>query len=415
MLRGRRRSRGGGAVSGPTSSMNLILAQPAGSTFTRSTVATDVVNGVLTDYAINAIRNANGYLPEGSRTNFIRNGEAQGAVAGTPGTLPTNWTDTNAIGLTRTVVGSGVINGFNYLDIRLSGTPSVGTYELFPEALTGVGSRAASSGQIYTSSFYIGMIAGSLTGITSVNARVSGRAAGVETEGTSQSITPTIDPTRVFAIRTLNNALTTEVMTELTVVVTAVAIDVTFRIAAIQLELGYGVSSYIRTTTATVTRGADLLSMPTSALGGFSATQGTLVVNGVAPRWFASGITSQTPACFATGGDYIQMTRFAFGSGRLVNRHVDGFAEQGSVAANPALTANTEFTCAQAWALNDLAIAIDGNAVSTSGTMPSLPTVTTFFIGQTDAGFGEHFFGYIRNIDYYNTRKPNADLVTLSA
>lgn len=403
------------AESGPTFSGSLVSSTlPTGLTFTRASTKTMNVNGVLTDYAINAYPGNiyDGYLPEGPRTNSIRNGEAQGSVAGSPGTLPSNWNDVNTVGLTRTIVGAGTINGFNYLDIRLSGTPLAGTYELL---FDGASQIAAASGQKWTGSFYIGLIAGSLTGITSVNVRVSERAAGVEVAGSSQAIVPTIDPTRISVIRTLNNVGTTNVISEMTAVVTAVAIDATFRIACAQVELGYGATSYIRTTTVAATRAQDVLSIATSGLGGFNASAGTLVLQARAAPFYDAGATSQCALSFATGGDYITMTRFAFGSGRMLIRLVDNFSDVGNVPANPALTANTDFKCAQAWALNDLAICLNGGSVSTNLTMPSMPTVNTLYIGMSDTGFGEHFNGFIRQFDYYNIRKTNSELVTLSA
>jgi hypothetical protein len=61
-----------------------------------------------------------GLLVEEARTNSIRNNSMQGAVAGTPGTLPTNWSESRAAGLTQTVVGTGTQNGIDYIDIRLN-------------------------------------------------------------------------------------------------------------------------------------------------------------------------------------------------------------------------------------------------------------------------------------------------------
>ena len=79
--------------------------------------------GVWTEFAsgVPAITDR-GILIEESRTNQIRNNSMQGAVAGTPGTLPTNWGVSVAGGLTRTVVGTGTENGIEYIDVRVQGT-----------------------------------------------------------------------------------------------------------------------------------------------------------------------------------------------------------------------------------------------------------------------------------------------------
>ena len=69
-----------------------------------------------------------GLLVEEQRTNSIRNNTMVGAVAGTPGTLPTNWSTfiTGATGISREVVGTGVESGINYLDLRFFGTSTGG-------------------------------------------------------------------------------------------------------------------------------------------------------------------------------------------------------------------------------------------------------------------------------------------------
>ena len=418
MLRTRDRSRGGnGSGGGATASFNFQSATlPAGMTFTRSTVATDLVNGVLTDFAIDAprISTFNGYLPESARTNSIRNGEAQGSVAGSPGTLPTNWNDVNTVGLTRTIVGAGTINGFNYLDIRLSGTPTAGTYNLLMESATQI---AAASGQTWSGQFYIGLIGGSLTGITSTACRVSGRLAGVETEGTSQTITPTIDPTRVFAIRTLNGGTTAQVVSQLDVVVTAVPIDATFRIAAAQLEQGYGASSYIRTNTVAVSRGADSLSKTTASISGFSATAGTLVVSGKTPAFYNSNGDQHLVAISAAqlnGENEIQISRAAFNSRKIQMKGRVGYASIGDIKSVVNLNDGTNFKVAAAWDATNTGLSLSA-ASTVSGSFTSVPpSINTLYIGRSfDAGVD--FFGYITTVDYYNTRKTNAELQVLSA
>lgn len=58
-------------------------------------------------------------------TNLIRNPSASGAVAGTPGTIPTNWqlvAPDSARGIVTQVVGTGTENGVAYIDFRIHGT-----------------------------------------------------------------------------------------------------------------------------------------------------------------------------------------------------------------------------------------------------------------------------------------------------
>jgi len=103
-------------------------------TFTRATTATFFNQlGVLTtanndvpriDYNPTTLQ-PQGLLVEEQRTNSIRNSTAQGAVAGTPGTVPTNWLiSSDANGIAREIIGTGVENGITYLDLKYSGTPT---------------------------------------------------------------------------------------------------------------------------------------------------------------------------------------------------------------------------------------------------------------------------------------------------
>lgn len=89
--------------------------------------------------------------------NFVRNPTAAGAVSGSPGTLPTNWSMTNFGGLTRTVTA-----GDGYLDLRVVGTSSNTVNRLFFE---GTGVVSAATGQIWYGGLDIAIIAGSTANI----------------------------------------------------------------------------------------------------------------------------------------------------------------------------------------------------------------------------------------------------------
>ena len=116
-----------GKASGPKSPPPAIYnfmasGLPSGVTYSRTGAATDVINGVLSDFSAGTARVStyNGLLIEEGRTNSLRNGEAQGAVVGiigSGGELPTNWNVVNTVGLTLEVISSGTINGFNYIDL----------------------------------------------------------------------------------------------------------------------------------------------------------------------------------------------------------------------------------------------------------------------------------------------------------
>src|SRR5581483_3562195 len=92
---------------------------------TRSTVAyEDDASGNWNQFGIGVTRSTGkGCLIESvQRTNSLRTSDMTGAVAGSPGTLPNNWTQTSApTGLTRTItLGSSI--GFNSITINWTGT-----------------------------------------------------------------------------------------------------------------------------------------------------------------------------------------------------------------------------------------------------------------------------------------------------
>jgi hypothetical protein len=174
--------------------------------------------------------------------NAIRNNTGVGAVAGTPGTLPTNWTAQNVGGVALTeVVGTGTEDGIAYVDVRYTGTTS-------STASGGVLAEqglqiAALPGQTWVSSVFVRLIAGNLTNITSVANSIFERdSGGVLVAQTNATFTPTgaaLSTQRFFATRTLSNASTVFVQSRITITpVSGAAIDITLRIGLPQLEIG---------------------------------------------------------------------------------------------------------------------------------------------------------------------------------
>jgi hypothetical protein len=233
-------------------------------TFTRASTKTrtnaagtvvDVASGVAAiDY-----RNADGSLSstgrlllEPQRTNSIRNSTMVGAVAGSPGTLPTNWTINTAV--TQTIVGSGTENGLAYIDIRFNGTASGSLILLSSESSSGI---AASNGQTWTNSFYFKTIASPLPP-TSYNVHTIQRASGTNIGAFNLAFTPTTTLARYAQTVTTNQATITHIQPYFFASVTSgAAYDFTIRIAAPQMELGAYATTFIKTTTAAVTRVAD--------------------------------------------------------------------------------------------------------------------------------------------------------------
>jgi len=394
-------------------------------TFTRASTATFFnSSGVLTSASNDVARfdfnpatlAARGLLIEESRTNSIRNNTMQGAVAGTPGTLPTNWSTFTALtGLTREIVGTGTENGITYIDIRVSGTPSgAGRYDFVYETVTGV---AALNGQTWTNSGYFKLQAGTLTGITAVRLYFEEKnsGGGYLTEQNTTIANPTsaaLNTQRASATRTLNQATTAFLLPGVNFVLTGAAIDITLRIGLPQLEQGAFATSVIPTTTTALTRAADVASVNTLSPW-FNASAGTIYVEASIPFTTAN---SRGPIRFDDGTDSNRiMIRNGGAASRLDGRVVSGGSNVANLeSAATAITANTTFKAALAYAVDDYSMSLNGGTplTDTSGALPI--GLSRLLIGNAEnttnpAG------SLIRRITYYPRRLANAELQAITA
>lgn len=101
--------------------------------------------------------------------NWIRNSVAGGAVAGSPGTQPTNWDPGTAAGLTVTIVGTGVESGLSYLEVQFAGTTNATSFGYALDTTMGV---PAALGQTWTFFSYLRLTAGSMANVSSVVMRL---------------------------------------------------------------------------------------------------------------------------------------------------------------------------------------------------------------------------------------------------
>jgi len=409
-------------VSGSAASLDLVFVD-AGVldprvTFTRASTATYFNSaGVLTSAAINESRRdfdpatlaVRGLLIEEARTNSIRNNTMQGAVAGTPGTAPTNWGYYNPLTLSTQVVGTGVSNGITYVDIRVFGTAA--SSNVLSVNLDSSVFISASIGQTWTSSVWTALVGGTTTNVSNVQIKSSERDATNELGATATNLPLTGTLVRSSATRTFTAAATIYALPYIAFNVTAGAIDITLRIGLPQLEQGAFATSVIPTTTTALTRNADQASVNTLSPW-FNATAGTVysefVINSTAPT---SGFPTAT----------------SFNNGTINNRinpaylndainALDYFVSDGGVAqvglSSSTYTAGNVAKMAAAYATNDFALSTNGGAVltDTSGTVPS---VTAFNLGnQLNGNF---LNGYLRRITYYPRRLSNAELVSITS
>lgn len=167
--------------------------------------------------------------------NTIKNPKMVGVVAGTPGTLPTNWSIGGAAGLTTSVIGTGTEKGMAYVDIRLNGTTSGTFTTILMEAASVI---AAVNAQAWSGSATLSVVGGSQTNISSIALTTNVLDVGaaiLQQISTTAAVTGTA--TRFTNSGTTANASTAFVRPLIGVNYSSgVAIDVTLRIAYPALE-----------------------------------------------------------------------------------------------------------------------------------------------------------------------------------
>lgn len=193
--------------------------------------------GRLEEVAANVLRynqppnTAGGRLLEtAAATNKIRNPRCEGDDAA----LPSQFLNVTS-GTTVSVIGRGVENGWPYLEVRWSGTPTADP-ALYFEGTTQV---AASTGQSWSLSAGLKLTAGDLTNITAVSVRVLMRDSGGANLAIAHAaeVTPTSTHRRFFTAGTATHASLAYVMPGIILDWDGSgAIDITLRIYLPQLE-----------------------------------------------------------------------------------------------------------------------------------------------------------------------------------
>jgi hypothetical protein len=394
-------------------------------TFTRASSATFFdADGVLQTATTDAARFdhdpassnvSRGLLIEEQRTNSIRNSTMQGAVAGTPGTAPTNWSGIPTNGITREIIGTGTEDGIAYIDIKYSGTNTLGTdyfYQLILEA-----SVPAVKPEAWTVSCYVKLIAGALTGAGFSNApritlfgapSFNDNAATVVSSATSANLSSQ----RFSATRVLNADDTTSATVSFNfTLATAGTIDFTIRLGLPQLEKGAFATSPIPTTTATATRAADLaLVTPISSF--YNQAEGTLFAEAQGVNNIASGTTRR----FAEIGDNTANNRLLIGYGATASRLL--VITAGSTVADITVSATLGGTLAKiagAFKTDSFQQATDGTdgTEDTSGVLAT--GLTHLYLGAaTSLTAGTVLNGHIRKVAYWPKRLPDAMLEQLT-
>ena len=381
-------------------------------------------SGVLAEVAINTPAfefnsdgTYRGLLVEPAATNQIRNNTMQGAVVGTPGTLPTNWTESLG-GLTREVVAIGSENGVDYIDIRLSGTASATFADIRFESPNVI---VATPSQAWTSSFYVKQIASVLPPVSYRN-MVFSLAGGAFVAETGLTITPTATLVRSVFPATLNSGGTVTRTNSMirAVIVSGQSYDFTIRIGLPQMEQSAVATSVIKTSGSTANRTADSVTL-TGASSLIGQSEGTVFVEHQ-PILSTGTVGRQVIAISDnTSTNRVRLIYASFGSPlryRLISTVTQGGSatyELSEGNAGGLTTGNVEKI---AIAYKNADYATYRNGVAVVGTDTGSGTLTSIASSEIDLGQAQNdtlqLNGWIRSVALFPTRLSNAQLQALT-
>jgi hypothetical protein len=281
------------------------LTYPPGWTFSRASLGWRFnAAGVLVEEPANVPRfdydpgtlACRGLLLEEARSNGVRNVRAEGAVAGTPGTLPTHWTIALTGGLSSQVIGTGTESGLPFLDLRISGsTSAAATATLWFEAAT---QAAAAPSQAWCASAYFRLMGGGWGAPSAGPAlQIIENTAGAGVVATNTSPALALPNGAALATQRRSYSVTiagvTTAFVQLAFTVsypTATAVDFTLRIGIPQIERGFSPSSPILPPVgapALTTRAADQ-----TRVTGLSIGPATMLMQAINQPTLTGGVTN---------------------------------------------------------------------------------------------------------------------------
>src|SRR5215475_8483418 len=401
----RRRAGGGGSVNFDFSTgvldPRINFTRASSASYFDSTGTLQAANNNVPRFDYDPLSLAfKGFLIEDTRTNTIRNNTCQGAVAGTPGTLPTNVTVPNLVGLTQQITTISTENGITFLGIRFSGTPNATATITIQFETTGI--IAAVNAQAWAYSLYLKFSAGSLTNVGQAALVLNQRDSGGTGLGNLSGPSFTIPATNLAASRALSGTLTTNQATiafltpQLQIGVTnGQAIDVTLRIGLPQLEQASFASSPIPTSGAAVTRQVDNASMP---IPSYNVAEGTIYAD-----FMLEGLTGGQQFPFQiddnTNSNRILLQVFSDASIRG-NQVVSGVAT--TTIVGPTAVANTLYKMAMGAAATNSKTAVNGTLFGPQ--TGNMPPVLSFLRFGISASTGALLFGWLKRAGYMPSR-----------
>ena len=397
------------------------LAFTRASSKTRTNAA-GVVETIGNNVPPHDYRNADGTLStfprlnlEPQRTNSIRNSSMVGAVAGTPGTLPTNWVVTSA-GLTQTIVETGTESGVPYIDIRLNGTANNTFGHIRNDSSSQI---AAANGQVWSYTFYSKIIAQPSPALNYNQVIFERTSIGTLIKGDTQLITLTSNLQRFNYTKTLNGGATVGAVDPAFYfnLTNGAAYDFTIRIAAPQMELGAYATTWVPTTTAAVTRLADVASK--TGVSSLIGTTGGVIFGdfNITRLNFTRTFISVQDSSYAVNAFRIESTGTPTFNQWRIHIRAGGVSILDQSILSPVFTAGqNKLAFAYSTATNGIAFYNNGSLLFQT-TVATLPNVCdSIFLGSRSlSGVLDNFYNDgVNEAALFKTRLTNAQLAQLT-
>lgn len=277
-------SGGSGRIAGPPNAFGAAGAGGAYASSNYIVTPSDIANGIFFTVGAGSsgtsgVNSLSGGLTQWSNNNvnLIPTSITNGAVIGAPGTFPSGWFASIGATANSSIVNHGFItNVGSFLDFRVSGNTGATTQlQIFAQSSSG----AITVGSNYTASFYAAQIAGSQSNLTSVQLNCDAYTAVGAYISTPISPTITLTGGLTRFSGTAAAPATTglmEVKINLQCTVNTL-VDITVRLAAVQLEQAAAATPWRSTPGFTLAAGGQPTANITGALGGqATASNGTI-------------------------------------------------------------------------------------------------------------------------------------------
>ena len=179
-----------------------------------------------------------------------------------------------------------------------------------------------------------------------------------------------------------------------------------------QLEVGAFPTSYIPTTSAALTRNADVATMTgTNFSDWYNASEGTFVATSIPSESGVAGVLKGIVT--VSDGTESNTIRLAYrGAGTFAYQSVVSSSTIVNDTPSPAWTTGTTYKMCGAYILNSYASAVNGNT-NTLDTSATVPTVDRCTLGALGSNI-QPLNGHLRYLAYYPQRLTNAEVQAFS-